>query len=319
MRESTVRDARVVPKAVCENFRQRVLMSDRYLFALLFRPQRLTSMKPNCTQPLPGLLALRRRLSLLWLLVCSGLMFGPCLLPSHGWAQTTEASPEDAAAKQMLTEMLHDYVARFNSRDFDALGTLLDHEVTYRDDSTHITGSAALIEGLRKVTRDEPSVKLSIEVQDVKRDGEVIAFAEGIASMVSDQTPSESNRFEVKFGKSADAWKIVSITETSGTFTSSDALQSLTWLIGSWQDSNDPTLTTTVRFVPGNQFLQRLVERRTDTETVQVATEMIGYDPNSHQVRSWLFFADGSFGSGKWQGESDHCKIHMQQTLVDGG
>ncbi len=75
---------------------------------------------------------------------------------------------------------------------------------------------------------------------------------------------------------------------------------------------------STVRRVPGNPFLQRTVERRTDNGMVQIATEMIGYDPTLHQVRSWLFFADGSFGTGTWRGESDHCKIQLQQTLVDG-
>ncbi len=268
-------------------------------------------MNQQCNKPWPRFLTCR-------LLTCSCLAVALCLMPLPCVGQSPAASTDQEATKQTLNQMLHDYVARFNSRDFDALAKLLRNDVAYHDDSTDVSGSAAFVEGLRKVTSEEPSLKLSIEIQEVKLDGDAVAFAAGTASMASDNTPSESSRFEVEFGKEADAWKVVSISETSGASASANALESLTWLIGSWQDSHDPTLQTTVRFVSGNQFLQRTVERRTDTETTQIATEMIGYDPQSHRVRSWLFFADGSFGSGTWQGESDHCKIHLRQTLVDG-
>jgi hypothetical protein len=36
-------------------------------------------------------------------------------------------------------------------------------------------------------------------------------------------------------------------------------------------------------------------------------------------VKSWTYFADGSFGNGHWEGEEDHWRMEMTQTLTDGG
>lgn len=253
-----------------------------------------------------------------WLMTCAALFIPLLALSQLCSAQTPPTASPQTATEQVLTKLLQDYVAHFNARDFDSLSKLLSETVSYNDESTRISGAGTLVDGLRKLSTDEPSVKLEIEIQTIDQTSDDAASAHGIATLASDTTPAESSRFTVAFQRQAETWRILTITESAIALTGADAIESLQWLVGSWQDAENPTLQTTVSLVPGNQFLQRTVERRTDDETVQIATEMIGYDPTIHQVRSWLFFADGSFGSGTWQGESDHCKIRLQQTMVDG-
>ncbi len=255
--------------------------------------------------------------------LCIPLFVTPlCSSPGFGQtADTTGSLPADDS-QQAVKQVLQNYVDHFNARDFVALAKLLDTGFKYRDGSTELDSPTALIAALQSLTAQEPTAKLEIEVQSIQLEA-AQASVEGIAALIAENKPTERNSFTVAVNQSKDGWVISSIEETAvssgDTMTADEAMASLTWLIGTWQDASDPTLISTVQQTPGNQFLQRTVERRTDDSTATVAIEMIGYDPQSHQVRSWYFFSDGSHATGTWRGAVDHCRIRLQQTLADGG
>jgi hypothetical protein len=51
---------------------------------------------------------------------------------------------------------------------------------------------------------------------------------------------------------------------------------------------------------------------------VSRATEWIGWDPATSQVRSWSFVADGSIGENTWSNEGDQWIIETNVILPDG-
>jgi hypothetical protein len=51
---------------------------------------------------------------------------------------------------------------------------------------------------------------------------------------------------------------------------------------------------------------------------VSRATEWIGWDPATSQVRSWSFVADGSIGENTWSNEGDQWIIKTNVILPDG-
>ncbi len=102
------------------------------------------------------------------LLTCGCLFVLPLAVTLPCLAQTPTADSPQDATKQALSKMLQDYVSHFNARDFDSLTNLLSEKVTYNDESTQVSGATALVDGMRKLTTDEPSVKLSIEIQGIE-------------------------------------------------------------------------------------------------------------------------------------------------------
>jgi hypothetical protein len=97
-----------------------------------------------------------------------------------------------------------------------------------------------------------------------------------------------------------------------------EALQELEWLIGTWQDqSEDARVVTTVRWSPNRAFLIRSFTAQFADEEQQ-GTQIIGWDPSSRQIRTWIFHSDGSFGQGTISRHDDAWMLKMSQTLSDG-
>jgi hypothetical protein len=94
----------------------------------------------------------------------------------------------------------------------------------------------------------------------------------------------------------------------------------LEWLIGKWADdgADGVRIETDVRWSDGEAFLLRTFILHSADGTEKQGTQIIGYDPRAHQIRSWSFNADGSFGDGVWTKSGEEWSIKSSQTLADG-
>jgi hypothetical protein len=54
-----------------------------------------------------------------------------------------------------------------------------------------------------------------------------------------------------------------------------------------------------------------------DTDPLE-GTQVIGWDPVSGVIRSWLFDSDGGFGDGVWTRDGNRWIVAFRQTLPDG-
>ncbi len=237
-------------------------------------------------------------------------------------AQTAEASPESPQANA-IRAILQEYVRCFNAREFEKMNQLLSSNFAYND----ISGEESAIDAKTMIGRitatveQYPSLTLSSQLSSLDVDNET-AEASGLALLNFGQDEWEESRFVLKLtGADAD-WKISSIEETllerSGSATVSRALRSLQWLVGEWRDTENQAVVSIIERMPGQPFLRRSFTREVDGQIESLGFEVIGYDPHLQLVRSWTFFADGSFGTATWHGGSDHWQIRRKQTLSDG-
>jgi hypothetical protein len=56
------------------------------------------------------------------------------------------------------------------------------------------------------------------------------------------------------------------------------------------------------------------VRDRVDMAGVQI----IGWDPSTQQIRSWVFDSDGGFGEATWRKKDQSWYVHAKGTLSDG-
>ena len=47
--------------------------------------------------------------------------------------------------------------------------------------------------------------------------------------------------------------------------------------------------------------------------------QLIGWDPEAKQIRSWVFDSDGGFAEGRWTKKGNRWSITTTGTLPDGG
>lgn len=245
-------------------------------------------------------------------------------LPS--WAQQSEIQTVDEPLDHdAIRSQLQRYGKAIDDRDWGRVFEFLDEDVQYRDDSLQLRadGRDALIAQIRGAL-SESDLKLVASFSDIKIESDTTAVVKGTNSLGTQDDPGELFSFTVTMNRDSGTrdsgnWKIKSIVEQSmnpapDASSAESPLWELDWMVGNWQDRSDSRLTSSIRYLPGKQFLVRTFNQGGDNAGFQV----IGYDSVMASIRSWSYFMDGSFGNATWSLEQDRWLIKSAQTLADG-
>ncbi len=69
----------------------------------------------------------------------------------------------------------------------------------------------------------------------------------------------------------------------------------------------------------GSFLIRKFSVERPGGGSARGGTEIIGFDPQRHRIRSWVFESDGGFGESEWTHEGDQWILQYRGTLADGG
>ena len=96
-------------------------------------------------------------------------------------------------------------------------------------------------------------------------------------------------------------------------------LQTLAWLVGSWEEQNAPVqFKMKCEWTKNKNFLTRTFVVKTKRQIELEGTQVIGWDPIRKQIRSWVFDSAGGFGEGTWEQHDNHWTIRAWFVLQDG-
>ena len=99
------------------------------------------------------------------------------------------------------------------------------------------------------------------------------------------------------------------------------ALRDVDWLIGSWEAKNDKVdVRTTYEWDEGKNFIRaRFTIQEKDADAPLSGTQLIGKDPRTGLLHSWLFESDGGFGEAVWTWDGKQWRLDAAGVEPDGG
>ena len=99
-----------------------------------------------------------------------------------------------------------------------------------------------------------------------------------------------------------------------------ERLKELEWMVGDWVDeSEDVQVNTTVRWGQGKAYIVRDYSVKIKSEPATSGLMIIAWDPQTQQIRSWIFNADGSRGEASWTRATDNqWVVKAHGSTVDG-
>lgn len=99
-------------------------------------------------------------------------------------------------------------------------------------------------------------------------------------------------------------------------------LQALKGYVGEWiEESVRPSgvvVHSSCDWTANGSYLIRKFSAEGKNGIVKAGTEVIGWDPRQHRIRSWIFDADGGFGESVWTRDGTRWVIKHTGTLADG-
>lgn len=228
-----------------------------------------------------------------------------------------------SADEVQIGKSLDQFVAAFNEKNAEKLAACWTETATHTDRETgeRTEGRAAIQADFTKIFAAQPEIKLSASITRVKLITADVAQVEGLTTVLDGSGVPVESVFTGILTRSNDKWLFDSIEETASPVpaTPADALQQLEWLIGEWTDeASDVKVRTTFRWSANRAFLLRsFVAESADGSTLE-GTQVIGWDANLQQIRSWTFNSDGSFGSSLWSKNGNSWIAKSSQTSANG-
>ena len=246
-------------------------------------------------------------------------------LGSVAHAQQPQAEPAPAEVpeyEQAIRGAIESYVAAFHARDAQRLAA------HWSEDGEFLTPSGKELKGREEITRqfetyfsEVENSKLEITESVLSPVSPSVVIERGAARLTEGDDPPVLTTYEAVHVKQGGKWVMDSVRETEVVQPSThyEHLQPLAWLAGTWVDDDEETaIETTFQWSRNRNFLMRHFRVYEGGELTREGTQVIGWDPEKEQIRSWMFDSEGAFGTGEWSQRDNGWVIKSSQVLADG-
>ncbi|MBV9999581.1 MAG: SgcJ/EcaC family oxidoreductase [Verrucomicrobia bacterium] len=228
-----------------------------------------------------------------------------------------QSSPEYQAAEDQFRE----YQQAYDRGDAKALASFYAEDVDYIDqDGAEVKGRGEMEKLFMENFRANPGAKITITVEELKSLTPDVQMNRGVATVTAANGTTESTRYAAVVVKKGDRWQICQLTQAAGPAPSAySQLELLQWLIGNWENKDaNQTIETKVAWAGDNNFLVRTFKLRGAEAGETDGWEIVGWDPDRQQVRSWIFDSNGGFGESSWAYDGGRWLIRASNVLPDG-
>ena len=260
--------------------------------------------------------------------------------PGRLWSEAAAASLVGE-----IREMVSAYRADFNRHDADAVAAhWTSRGESLNLDSGELTaGREAVRELFAQLFETDAAVSLDVDLSSIRPVRADVALVDGRARLGSAGGPMVASLFSAVLVREDGRWFLDSMRETAAKAVEVPArpLDELAWLIGYWEDVGEGvTAGTRCDWSPGRGFLVRQHVVSPDRRPADLPrsgdqripallsvgsddrselTELIGWDPERQEIRSWIFAADGRFAEATWRRAGDGWAILVEGRGADSG
>jgi len=230
-------------------------------------------------------------------------------------------SPEEKA----VLEGVAAFAKIYGAANGEAIAGLFLDDATIVDPEGKATrGKAAIAEMYAAAFQEAPGLKVEPNVEEIRFLTPDVARLEGRSRLSSANSgASEFTRFSTLLVRRDAKWRIAEIREYASPaqdVTPYERLKELEWMVGDWVDESDNNrVQSSVRWADKQSYLIRTYSIEIQGVKSSSGTMFIGWDPQSGQIKSWVFDSNGGHGEGLWTRTSDkEWVVRAQGVLHDG-
>jgi uncharacterized protein (TIGR02246 family) len=238
-------------------------------------------------------------------LLCSGL----CVTLAIGFVAARDQTPAQAgteggdakrkADEEAIRKASGELSAAIEKGDAKPLANLFTEEGEYiGGNGTTIRGRSAIEEAYAQHFAKDPRTKVDLRIDSIRFVARDSAIVEGHArSQKGKADQPASSRYSALHVRENGQWPIAVLREWPE---EGITLRDMEWLIGTWTaKTNGGEVRTTYDWDETKKFIRcRFSIKNKDNDLA--GTQLIGRDPRTGNLRSWLFESNGGFGEAEW-------------------
>jgi uncharacterized protein (TIGR02246 family) len=259
-----------------------------------------------------------------------------------GAARSAPASSPQSAAEKAIRAAGAAFVRAYNAGNSNAIAALFTPDAEVISEDGHVIQGRPAIAALFAATFEaNPGETIEIEVESLRVLDPNVVKEEGRARIVpakgkpadqpKTQTQSkseghipvghvQSSRYTVLYVLQDGRWLQSSVREHADPAITPHAhLEPLSWLLGEWVDEAAASVVSSnTRWSDDGNFLLRDFTIQVGGKPAMKGTQRIGWDPRSHQIKSWVFDSEGGHGEALWSRDGNRWIVKAWGVLHDG-
>ncbi|MDZ4657213.1 MAG: SgcJ/EcaC family oxidoreductase [Bythopirellula sp.] len=246
----------------------------------------------------------------------------PAETPAVVEATSEAAAPVDDEA--IIRANAEKYVESYNRRDTQTMSSMWSPEAVYMDPRTGegVVGREAIEELFDYILAGQEDAKLVVTIDSIEFVSPNVAIEKGTAVVSYSEHETEETNYTAVQVKRDGEWLLDRVSEEAIPLpppSNYEHLKSLDWMIGSWIDADETaTVQTDCEWTKNKNFMTRSFAVISRDGVEMSGMQVVGWDPATQQIRSWVFDSSGGFGDGIWTAKGDTWTIEATGTLSDG-
>lgn len=218
-----------------------------------------------------------------------------------------------------IRECAKAFANAFNSGDAKAIAAQWTKDGDYTNEAgIEFNGREAIEKEYANFFKQYPSVKIKIDIEEIKMLSDTSAIEEGTATL-GEFAPVECHYVLIHV-KQNGKWLIASARdmriEAKSNFERFSELQKL---IGTWSyETSGGKIETTYRWIANKKFIERDFSVSIEGKVTLSGTQIIGWEPSSKQITSWLFDSTGGNGVAIWSPTEKGWMMQSSGVTSDG-
>jgi uncharacterized protein (TIGR02246 family) len=254
--------------------------------------------------------ALRRRI----FAVCSSLLLAA---PIRAGENKPKAEPPEVAIRATARA----FVDAFNRGDAKAVAAQFTDAATMADDRGEIVKGRSAIEAEYAVLfKAHPGMKMEVSITSLEFPSSTTVIEDGVAKVTAKGTAGSASRYTAVHVLENGQWLMASVRETRIEIPSNFArLENLQRLIGTWENKGEgTTVRATFQWIAHKSFVERSYSVSQGGAVTSCGVQIIGWDPQASQIKSWSFDSSGGLGTGYWTVTPEGWRIDNLGVAADG-
>jgi uncharacterized protein (TIGR02246 family) len=223
-----------------------------------------------------------------------------------------------------IESAIQSYIAAFNAKDANAMVQLWSPEGVYvsKPSGERVEGREAIVAALGELFAEEGQRKLSVSTESIELISPNVALERGSATVERPDQVELKTDYRTIYVRRDGKWLIDRVTEeepATNENSHQQRLKELEWLIGNWTDqAGDDTIQFECDWTKNQNYISRRFTVNVDGQADSTGLQVIGWDPKSEQIRSWLFDSNGGFVEGTWTKKDDRWFVKCVGRFPDG-
>ena len=234
------------------------------------------------------------------LAVLPGIWSGPAALAADS-ADVSGAAGSQSSAESEIRTQASAYEKAFEERDLDKIVSMWIPEGSYTGPFGKSAEGVAAIKEVYKDffdTTGDAKISLKIDIESIKFIGDGTAIERGTISNTAN--PGKATRYTVVHVKRDGQWKIANAVEHI-VHEPKQTVDDLGWLLGKWKAAGkDGQVDIDAELAANKKFIVLKFMAKTSDGIQHRDIQVVGVDPATGSVASWMFDSDGGVGKGYW-------------------